>query len=240
MRLTEEWRSRYKRLGYLIVSGLFDSETAERMIDHYMAMRAEGPKPGDSGGTPDEPDDPTHKYPRMINMHNWDEHTENWAHQENLLAIAHQLIDDTPVLRQTMLYFKPPGGRGQGFHQDQQYITTEPLIGVWIALDESDEAVGRMIVVPESNKYGPLPVKAADTSVSFTPVQSVVPAQLRQVGIDMRPGDSLFFDGKTLHGSYPNTTTDRWRRSFICHYIGEHAKDFEPKQGTHVSHLRSS
>lgn len=240
MRLTEEQRSEYKESGFLVVTGLFDSESAERMIKHYMEMRTEGPKPGDSGGTPDEPDDPTHKYPRMINMHKWDEVTESWARQPNLLTVVNQLIDDTPVLRQTMLYFKPPGGRGQGLHQDQQYITTNPLIGVWIALDASDESVGQMIVVPGSHKFGHLPVQAADTSVSFTPVQSEIPAESSKVGVNMKPGDALFFDGKTLHGSYLNTTTDRWRRSFICHYVGEHAVDFVPDQGTHVSHLRSS
>lgn len=240
MRLTSQQRNKYRDSGYLLVTGLFDDKTAEQMIDHYMKMRAEGPKPGDSGGTPDEPDDPTHKYPRMINMHRWDETTESWAQRADLLAIVTQLIDDTPVLQQTMLYFKPPGGRGQGLHQDQQYITTEPLIGVWIALDESDEAVGRMTVIPGSHKFGHLAVQAADTSVSFTPVQSVIPAQASKEGINMKPGDALFFDGKTLHGSYLNTTNNRWRRSFICHYIGEHAKNFEPKQGTHVSHLRSS
>ncbi len=240
MRLTEEQRNRYRESGYLLVTGLFDGETAKRMIEHYMAMRAEGPKPGDSGGTPDEPDDPTHKYPRLINMHRWDRLTESWAQQANLLSIVNQLIDDSPVLRQTMLYFKPPGGRGQGLHQDQQYITTDPLIGVWIALEESDKAVGQMIVVPGSHKFGHLPVQEADTSVSFTPVQSEIPAEASKVGVNMKPGDALFFDGKTLHGSYLNTTKARWRRSFICHYVGEHAVDFVPEQGTHVSHLRSS
>ena len=240
MRLTKEQRNRYKESGYLLVTGLFDSDTTKGMIKHYMEMRAEGPKPGDSGGTPDKPDDPTHQYPRMINMHRWDEVTENWAQQANLLAIVNQLIDDTPVLQQTMLYFKPPGGRGQGLHQDQQYITTEPLIGVWIALDASDKSVGQMIVVPGSHKLGHLPVQASDTSVSFTPVQSEMPAEATEVGVNMKPGDALFFDGKTLHGSYLNTTKNRWRRSFICHYVGEHAVDFEPEQGTHVSHLRSS
>ena len=41
-----------------------------------------------------------------------------------------------------MLYFKPPGGRGQGLHQDEQYITINPLIGLWIALDPSDDRRG--------------------------------------------------------------------------------------------------
>ena len=54
----------------------------------------------------------------------------------------------------------------------------------------------------------------------------------------MSPGDTLFFDGKVIHGSYMNKTRDRWRRSFICHYIGENSQRFEPTEGTHVSHLK--
>ena len=238
MRLTNAQIHQYKENGFLVMPGLFDSSTAQQMIQHYMKRRAEGPKPGDSGGTTDHEEDPNHRYPRMINMHNWDAPTEEWAMQQAMLEIVERLIDDRPVLRQTMLYFKPPGGRGQALHQDEQYITTEPLIGVWIALDKSDRSVGQMVVVPGSHKRGLLQVEAANTAISFTDVQSVMPEGVEEFYVDMAPGDALFFDGKTIHGSYVNETQDRWRRSFICHYIGEHAKDFEPPQGKHVSHLR--
>lgn len=238
MRLSNAQIHQYEESGFLVVPGLFDTATAQQMIEHYMARRAEGPKAGDSGGTTDHLEDPNHQYPRMINMHNWDALTEEWAMQETMLEFVEQLIDDKPVLRQTMLYFKPPGGRGQALHQDEQYITTDPLIGVWIALDKSDRSVGQMVVVPGSHKRGLLQVEAADTAISFTAVQSVMPEDVEEFYVDMEPGDALFFDGKTIHGSYLNETHDRWRRSFICHYIGEDAKDFEPPQGKHVSHLR--
>jgi phytanoyl-CoA hydroxylase len=35
----------------------------------------------------------------------------------------------------------------------------------------------------------------------------------------MRAGDVLFFHGRTAHGSGPNRTTDRFRRSLIFHYV---------------------
>ena len=238
MRLSNKQIHQYKETGFLVVPGLFDTATAQQMIEHYMERRAEGPKSGDTGGTTDHPEDPNHQYPRMINMHNWDALTEEWAMQATMLELAEQLIDDKPVLRQTMLYFKPPGGRGQALHQDEQYITIEPLIGVWVALDQSDKSVGQMVVVPGSHKRGLLQVEAANTAVSFTSVQSVMPEDAKEFYVDMEPGDALFFDGKTIHGSYVNETHNRWRRSFICHYIGEHAEDFEPPQGKHVSHLR--
>ena len=35
----------------------------------------------------------------------------------------------------------------------------------------------------------------------------------------MDAGDVLFFNGALVHGSYPNTTADRFRRALIGHYI---------------------
>ena len=45
------------------------------------------------------------------------------------------------------------------------------------------------------------------------------PAETELVLVPMRAGDVLIFHGSSLHTSQPNRTTDRWRRSFICHYI---------------------
>ncbi len=35
----------------------------------------------------------------------------------------------------------------------------------------------------------------------------------------MKAGDTLFFNGNSIHGSGPNRSKDRFRRSFICHYV---------------------
>ena len=238
MHLTSQQQDDYKEQGFVVIPHLFSRTTVTLMLEHYMKRRAEGPKPGDSGGTTDHADDPNHQFPRMINMHNWDELTQEWAADTNLLTATRQLLDDTPVLLQTMLYFKPPGARGQALHQDEQYITIDPIIGVWVALDTSDEAVGRMVLIPRSHQDGLFRIEAANTAISFTGVQAVKPGDAEELGIDMSPGDALFFDGKVIHGSYMNQTHDRWRRSFICHYMGENSQRFEPTEGTHVSHLK--
>lgn len=235
--VTPEQISQYHKQGYLIIPDFFDAKTVTHMRDHYMALRAEGEKPGDFGGTKDQPDDANHTYPRMIQMHKWDDLSEKWSSHPNIHNIVQQLMNDEPVLKQTMLYFKPPQSRGQGLHQDEQYITIDPLIGVWIPLDKSDRDVGQMVVVPGSHQSGLYEVEEADTQVSFTNAQTILPDNAQVIGLDMNPGDALFFHGRTIHGSYANTTQDRWRRTFICHYIGKHAQTFEPKQGTHVSHV---
>jgi len=51
------------------------------------------------------------------------------------------------------------------------------------------------------------------------------------IGPDMEPGDALFFHGRIIHGSYPNTTTDRWRRTFI--------KSLNPQKAP-TSHISSN
>lgn len=235
--LTSEQIVHYNEQGYLIVPDVFDSKTVDTMREHYMALRAEGEKPGDFGGTKDRLDDANHQYPRMIQMHKWDTLSDQWSSHPQILAAVKTLMNDEPMLNQTMLYFKPPQSRGQALHQDAQYITLDPLIGVWIPLDTSDQDVGQMVVGPGSHKYGLYHVEKADTNISFTNVQTLLPKNADIVGLDMNPGDVLFFHGRIIHGSYANVTQDRWRRTFICHYVGQHAQKFDPQQGTHVSHL---
>ena len=48
----------------------------------------------------------------------------------------------------------------------------------------------------------------------------------------MRAGDVMFFNGSIVHGSLPNTTPDRFRRSLIGHYVEgtseQVAKGYQP------------
>lgn len=55
---------------------------------------------------------------------------------------------------------------------------------------------------------------------------------MHPVPVLMQPGDVLFFNGQLIHGSFPNVSETRFRRSLIGHYIvGEAtqvAKHFHP------------
>ena len=106
-------------------------------------------------------------------------------------------MDDEPVLNQTMLYFKPPRGRGQALHQDMAIITIDPLLGVWAPLDQATAEVGPMIVVDKSHKDGFVAKQDADMSLSFTEGEAV-PAEGREaIELELDQGDVLFFDGRT-------------------------------------------
>ena len=131
-----------------------------------------------------------------------------------------------PFAVQTMLYFKPAGGRGQALHQDQFYLRVRPgtCMAAWMALDPCDEENGCLRVVPGSHKWPVLCTTKADTEQSFTDVTVPIPEGQRVEPVIMQPGDVLFVHGCLVHGSYPNTSKDRFRRALIGHYIAGEAE----------------
>jgi ectoine hydroxylase-related dioxygenase (phytanoyl-CoA dioxygenase family) len=231
-------REIFDRDGFYVARALFSRAEVEVIGDHYMRLRAEGPKPGDMGGDASRgDDDPLNKFARMINMHDWDERTTAWHSDPRLMSTAARLVGDEVVMCQTMIYFKPPGARGQALHQDNQYLRKYPLIASWVALDDSDEKNGQLVMVPGSHKGGILPVRHADTAVSFTSGESVLPPGSREAGITMTAGDAIFFGGFTIHGSHPNRTTDRFRRSLSIHYYAAHTQELPRDPATMMTEL---
>ncbi len=233
--LTTDQLEQYQREGYLIVRGLFTPDEVAFYRNHYMALREGGAYEGDFAGVPrilgnsartgdllkdDEPD-PLKEYPRMIHMHRWDDVSRRWLLDDRLREMLMALLGVEPFAVQTMLYFKPPGARGQALHQDQYYLKVQPgtCMGAWLALDDCDEANGCMQMVPGSHTWDILCTVKADTTQSFTDVTVPLPDGATPVPQVMKAGDVLFFNGQMVHGSFPNTTTNRFRRSLIGHYI---------------------
>jgi ectoine hydroxylase-related dioxygenase (phytanoyl-CoA dioxygenase family) len=88
-----------------------------------------------------------------------------------------------------------------------------------LALDDCDEENGCMQVVPGSHKWPILCAKEADANSSFTNITTPLPRNTQSVPVLMKAGDVLFFGGALVHGSFPNTSPTRFRRSLIGHYV---------------------
>jgi phytanoyl-CoA hydroxylase len=213
--------------GYFLAPGLFDRVEAGELRDRFMRLREAGAYPGDVVGVDPSSNDPLENYPRMIHMHRWDEVALAWLLEPRLAqALATLLGGLEPFAVQTMLYFKPPGARGQAPHQDQYYLRADPgtCVAAWMALDECDEENGCLEIVPGSHEWPILCTIAADTSQSFTDVTVPLPDDAELVPVPMQPGDVLFFNGSLVHGSKPNGS-DRFRRALIGHYIHADARE---------------
>ncbi len=207
--------------GYALVEQLFTPEEVADYRDHFMRLRRDGEYAGDFAGINAAASDPLKAYPRMIHMHRWDELSLQWLLEPRIGAALTAFLGKEPYAVQTMLYFKPAGARGQALHQDNYYLRVQPgtCMAAWLALDDCDEANGCMQVVPGSHSWPVLCTTAADVSQSFTDVTVPLPEGIEARPMLMRAGDVLFFNGQLVHGSYPNTSADRFRRSLIGHYI---------------------
>lgn len=211
----------YQRDGYFVAPALFSQEEVESLKEHFMELRAAAKYPGDFDGVDLTSADPLKRYPRMIHMHRWDETSLKWLLDRRIGECLTDLLGVAPFAVQTMLYFKPAGARGQALHQDQFYLRVQPgtCMAAWLALDPCDEENGCMRVVPGSHDLPVLCTERADTKTSFTDVTVPVPEDMEVRPVIMNAGDVLFFNGSLIHGSYPNTSKDRFRRALIGHYI---------------------
>jgi phytanoyl-CoA hydroxylase len=219
--MSEFSKAVYDRDGYAVARGVFSTGEVDVLREHYMTLRRRGSYEGDVVGVQPAGRDPLKRYPRMAQMHRWDDVSLRWLLDERLRERLTGLLGAEPYAVQTMLYFKPPGSRGQAVHQDNFYLKAEPgtCAAAWMALDRADTENGCLLVVPGSHRWPILCTEKADTTQSFTDVTVPVPQQWTAVPVVLEPGDVLFFHGSLVHGSAPNASTDRFRRALIGHYL---------------------
>lgn len=178
-----------------------------------------------------------HMLHRQLPLH------ERYLLHPRVLDVLEVLVGPDVLALQTMLFLKPPGSQGQGWHQDSYYIPTSPdtLIGAWTAIDDADEYNGGLWFAKGSGAgpiYPPCPeiepgvgYGFGDRHVSNIPhiqnpsnpddtVNSLTPHADRytQVLGSVKAGDVVFFNGHVMHRSKANVTKDRFRRAFVAHY----------------------
>ncbi len=120
-------RLKFDTDGYLVVRGLFSADI-QLLTDTFMAMHARGPVEGYFNPKTEAKakGDPLKMYPRVMHPHRFDETARRYLLDHRLEAILADLFGEEPLAAQTMLYFKPPGARGQALHQDNFYLKVEP------------------------------------------------------------------------------------------------------------------
>lgn len=230
----------FRSQGFLIVRGLVDQNAVDELINHttdimYGRVLAPGLEPPPPAATRDEIEK---RYLRIHMLHRVLPIHEKFMLHPRVLDVVQALIGPDVLALQTMLFLKPPGGAGQGYHQDSFYITTAPdtLIGAWLALDDADEENGCLWVrvgsqhepiYPDQEHVGQnhadtlrdLPVLGGqsftdETQNGLTPIV----ARYTEVPAVVQAGDVVFFGGHVIHRSHQNKSATRFRRSFVAHY----------------------
>ena len=226
--LTDEQIASYQRDGFLLVRGLFSPQETANLRERFMEIQREALIENSSMREHYQPanleaanGDILKHYPRIMMPHRFDDLSKAYLLDERVGGVLRDLFGEEPLAAQSMHYFKPPGARGQALHQDDFYLQTSPghCMAAWTALDAANSENGTLFIVPGSHVAGVLCPHAADLSTSFTTEEVDVPEGMEPIELKLEAGDVLFFNGSVIHGSYPNTTTDRFRRAFICHYV---------------------
>jgi ectoine hydroxylase-related dioxygenase (phytanoyl-CoA dioxygenase family) len=242
----------FHRQGFLVVKGLVPPEDVAELAAHcedVVAGRIGRAQLGEHVGYTDatwraggaaQADAAERQYNRIHMLHRHLEIHERFLLHPRILDVLEALIGPDVLALQSMLFLKPPGADGQGYHQDSYYIPTLPdtLCGAWLAIDRADVDNGcvRFCVGSQHEPIYPdagnasrhypgarlddltLIEHASDTDEArngLTPIARRYAGQ--EVPAVADPGDVVFFGGHILHRSLRNESS-RFRRSFVGHY----------------------
>ncbi len=240
---------RFRRDGFVIVEGLLSA-------DRIAALRERFPKvfagQFDTGVYPDEwywregmslPDVTRH----MANAWKSDLTIAKLALSEDIGRAAARLAGWPGIkLGQDTLWWKPPQTKPIAIHQDSSFMDfLEPpqTITCWVTLDDTHRDAGTLEYVPGSHRW---PI--ADLPDDFFIAEDYrarMKAAARAAGIaDPEPifieipaGSCVFHAGEIWHGSGPNVTGDRMRRSIGVHMIRDDAPLQRPAGRLYLSPL---
>jgi ectoine hydroxylase-related dioxygenase (phytanoyl-CoA dioxygenase family) len=230
--LTDQQVAAYHRDGYVVIRGMFSKAELDELRETFMKQSELGPVKDLWNPTNDNPKDPLARYPRMMHPHRQSQLpigplSMRIGLDPRVGAVLADLFGEEAVCAQTMFYFKPAGSRGQSLHQDNFYLRVSPgtCMAAWLAVDDADSENGGLVCVPGSHNLKIACPEKADASRFFTNDHVPVPEGLREEPINLKAGDVLFFNGSVIHGSYENTSKDRFRRAFISHYVPASSKE---------------
>ena len=226
--LSPDQKAQYDEVGYCVVAGLFREDELAEIEDFFEDFRRVGPKAFDKGASYDEIDKTKHQV-RAMQPHRYSEKVMGWFTNPRVAAVLEGLLGRPALGAQTMYYYKPPGAKGQGMHQDNFYLLAKPAtcIAAWSPIDSADEENGCLWVVPGSHKEGILcPETRTERWLNYGDSHiSHFPRDAKPIPVPVKRGETIFFGGNLIHGSGPNRSADRWRRTFIGHYVDEASEE---------------
>ncbi|MFT7288003.1 MAG: hypothetical protein ACI87W_002118 [Halieaceae bacterium] len=122
-------------------------------------------------------------------------------------------------------------------HQDAFSHHAGPtMAGVWIALHDADQAMGRLTILPGSHQHG---VRAVHEAQGVGGVQCEIYAQETHWHVsDVSAGDLILFHSQAVHRAQPNTDSHRVRLSVDSRFCDFGAPVFstnlEPHHGWRI------
>jgi ectoine hydroxylase-related dioxygenase (phytanoyl-CoA dioxygenase family) len=237
--------TRFREQGFLIVKNVIASEDVARLRDRFPLIFA---GKFDTGVYPDEwhwregmslPDVTRH----MGNAWKSDLTVAKLALSRQIAAAVGRLTGWEGVrLGQDTIWWKAPKTKAITLHQDTSfldYLEPQQTATCWVALDDTARNAGTIEYVPGSHKWPVVPIP--DDFHAPDDYRANMKAAARNAGVDppepvmveVPAGSVVFHAGETWHGSGPNETSDRTRRSIGIHYVPTSA-EFSRRPGGYI------
>jgi ectoine hydroxylase-related dioxygenase (phytanoyl-CoA dioxygenase family) len=142
-----------------------------------------------------------------------------------ILDAVEALIGPNIVCWGTHFFCKLPGdGKRVPWHQDASFwpLTPSRCVTAWLAVDDAMVENGCMRVVPGSHLHGQIAFRKSAEDGSNVLNQSVESVELygdEPVDIELKAGQFSLHSDLILHGSNPNTSTDKRRCGVTLRYL---------------------
>jgi len=229
--LSGEQTNRFEEDGFLVVENVLDRAGLD-------ALRASFPRifagDFDTGVYPDEwhwregmslPDATRH----MGNAWKSDLTIAGLVLSAEIAGAAAKLIGWPDIrLGQDTIWWKPPQTKPIKLHQDTSfldYLDPPKTVTCWLTLDDTHRDAGTIEYVPGSHHWpvAPLPrdfhIAEDYRAAMLLAAESAGVSSPETVKVEVPAGSAVFHVGEIWHGSGPNLTDDRMRRSIGIHML---------------------
>lgn len=214
---------RYGENGFLVLKNYLHPETADAINKEIEALMKNGTLKFRYGGK------------LMFAIHH-SELIRSIGNNRELLEFLSVLLDGEAKLFQSINFIN---GSQQKTHSDSIHMTTYPLgglLGVWIALEDTDEENGALHYIPGSHTLPYFLNSDYDNEGSFLKIgkksykeyEQFLEAKVKELGLKKEifragKGDLLVWHANILHGGEPHTDKTRTRKSLVYHYFDENS-----------------
>ncbi|MCG8493629.1 MAG: phytanoyl-CoA dioxygenase family protein [Sneathiellales bacterium] len=243
--ITENDKIKFEEAGFLVIENLLELEAVSELRGAFPRVFA---GQFETGVYPDEwywregmslPDVTRH----MANAWKSDLGIARLVLNERIARIACALTGWNGVrLGQDTLWWKTPGTKAVALHQDtsfMDFMIPAQTLTCWVALDDTSRDAGTLEYIPGSHKWPLVPIpeefhKPEDYRATMRHMAETLGEEITEIYYAEIPaGSCIFHAGEIWHGSGPNVSRKKMRRSIGIHLLPEEAR-FSERGGGYI------
>lgn len=225
--LTPDQPREYRNNGHILLRGL---ASPEEVADYQPLIRQVVEEFARTKETQGRTEDYSKLFVQVTNVWRLSERIRRFVFAERFARVAAELMGVTGVrLYHDQALFKPAGGKGTPWHQDQVYwpLDTHNTITMWMPMIDITKDMGTMQFASGSHHSGPLADIAISEKSDRLFERLVREQAFPLVSYDLRAGDATFHSGWTAHAAFPNAGK-RIREVMTIIYFADGAGLIEP------------